>query len=344
MRLGRAGHRVAVLDIPKCPVSAIPAGIHLCGWLVHGRSHPEPASHPATLAGDVVGRFGAAPPSRCSEIVEPMDDAETRAVAARHYLAAEAWDVFMVAFKEARRASHMLRHPVDPGHPAFDAARDVRLGAPPLAVQQAIDAALGRLLALAGKDAATVVFALLEMARNVTGKHLLDDLVARFDRAHGAGRDRAAPTCSVLPHNEASGAIRIHVAGRYPGGTVAPAAAFANLRGQLARVLADLTDAETGRPVVEAVIETAETWPGARVDMLPDLFVVWRRDQPFRAMRSATLGVVEGPLPAYRPGNHVPGGFYVAGGTQRPAPGRSMADFAGLIEGLAAAPGGLARP
>jgi predicted AlkP superfamily phosphohydrolase/phosphomutase len=358
VRLGRTGHRVAVLDIPKCPASAIPGGIHLCDWLVHGRSHPAPVSHPPPLASAVVDRFGAAPPSRCSEIIEPMDDAETRAVADRliaaagmkgdaalHYLGADAWDVFMIAFKEAHCASHMLWHLVDPDHPAHEPGRDDRLGAPLLAIHQAIDAALGRLIAQAGEDVATVVLAPLGMARNVTGNHFLEELVARFDRAQRTRRGATTPTCSVLPHNEASGAIRIHVAGRDPGGTVAPGAAFADLRGHLARALADLTDAETGRPIVEAVIEAAEAWPGERIAMLPDLFVVWRRDRPFRAVRSALLGVVEAPLPAYRSGNHVSGGLYIVGGERRPArvPDLSMAGFAGLIEDLAAAPGGLAR-
>ena len=324
--LARQGRRVAVLDIPKCPVTTLPGGVHVCDWLVHGRSHGEPISRPEALAGDLVARFGAAPPSRCAEIVTPMSDDEARAVTARlvasagmkgaaaaHLLAADAWDVVLVAFKEAHCVSHMFWDLVDPDHPGFDPERDARLGAPVMAVFRAIDAEIGR---LARPRADLLVFAPLGMATNITGNHLLDDLLGRFDRLYDAPyrSGTSQRVCSSLPHNEASGAIRFHVAGRDPGGVVPPGGALAVLRTALARTLEAATDADSGRRVVDDVVVTADRCPGAQAAELPDLLVVWNRQRPFRAIRVPELGVVEAPTPSYRPGNHVPHGVYVATG------------------------------
>jgi hypothetical protein len=72
---------VAVFDIPKCRQPRALNGIHLVDWLTHGRYFPAPLSYPEALAKEVVARFGAAPPSRCSYThQEPFDDEAVEAV------------------------------------------------------------------------------------------------------------------------------------------------------------------------------------------------------------------------------------------------------------------------
>src|SRR5262245_9276934 len=63
--LSRAGRRVAIIDVPKCPVANNLNGIQLNDWLVHGRDHKEVCSWPPHLASEVLTRFGPAPPSLC---------------------------------------------------------------------------------------------------------------------------------------------------------------------------------------------------------------------------------------------------------------------------------------
>lgn len=80
-RLSSWGHRVAVLDVPKCRLPRPLNGIHLADWLVHGRYFPAPVSYPEALADEVVSRFGAPAPSRCAYAQQvPLDDAGVETV------------------------------------------------------------------------------------------------------------------------------------------------------------------------------------------------------------------------------------------------------------------------
>src|SRR5690242_16198847 len=55
--LGRAGRRVAALDIPKCRLSRGPYGLQVSDWLVHGRDGAT-ASFPPEVAADLLASFG----------------------------------------------------------------------------------------------------------------------------------------------------------------------------------------------------------------------------------------------------------------------------------------------
>ncbi len=134
--LSSRGARVAVLDMPKCRLPRPINGIHLADWLVHGRYFREPKSYPESLAAEVVQRFGAAPPSRCGYEGPRLSDDEvletsanlraaiaSKRAAGFHYLASETWDLFLIAFKEAHCAGHMLWDLVDPRCADYDATR-----------------------------------------------------------------------------------------------------------------------------------------------------------------------------------------------------------------------------
>ncbi len=349
--LSAAGRRVAIIDLPKCNVAPALNGIHLCDWLVHGREYLTPTSWPAGLATEVVARFGAAPASRCSVLAREdqseqagplreslLRSAAMKGAAARHYLASEAWDLLAVGFKEAHCVSHALWHLIDARHESHVAGEDERLGRPLLAVYQALDREVGQLAEAAGPEASILLFTSLRMAPNRSGNHLMKTLAAAVNRAHcrpldrlrqalsslrHAGRPRhetrdrrwRSELCRALPHNEVSGALRLNVAGRDPGGRLAPGASHRRHCAALAEELRRLTHADSGAPAVAQVIETAVSFAGPRQEELPDLLVVWDRSRPIVALRSPRYGRIErGPGPRRRSGNHAAGGLYLVSG------------------------------
>ena len=62
------------------------------------------------------------------------------------------------------------------------------------------------------------------------------------------------------------------------------------------------------------VVRTDEVYEGESRSSLPDLFVVWRRDQAITGLASPAIGTVRDADPGYRSGNHVADGFYVLAG------------------------------
>src|ERR1700730_17542379 len=76
-----------------------------------------------------------------------------RCWAARHYLAAEWWDLFIARFKEGHCAGHSLWNFANESHPEFDEARSERLGWPVEQIFRDLDAAIGDLVAAAEPEA-----------------------------------------------------------------------------------------------------------------------------------------------------------------------------------------------
>lgn len=368
-RLSAARRRVVVLDVPKCPVARDLNGVQLCDWLVHGRSYAQPTSWPADLAGSIVAAFGEAPPTFCRHAL-PDDGAATvgafrdgllqsvamKRGAARQLLTRGDWDAYVAVFKEAHCATHLLWHLVDCHHPEHRMGLDERLGQPLKAVYRALDDALGDLLAAAPAGAAILVFTPVGMAANFTGDHLVPALAARINDREGALIDRlrrrveslthppatgvahkrrASDRVRALPHNEASGALRVRVAGR-DAGAPSPDSLVAWLTAELQT----LTDPQDGRRLVASVIRPPVAFPGPRADQLPDLLVIWDRSAPIYGAQSRYFGRVNGHPGHIRTGNHIPGGSYVVAGGARPAwgPGDGV-DISGLASRFLAAAG-----
>ena len=121
-----------------------------------------------------------------------------------------------------------------------------------------------------------------------------------------------------MPHNEVSGALRLNVIGRDPGGMVQDGSDLRTLCRQLAEDFAELRDAETSRGIVDRVLLSHEDFPGRALRGLPDLFIVWKRDHPIASAISPRYGLIAAqPEPHRRPGNHIAGGRYVLAGPAR---------------------------
>ncbi|BCG73177.1 hypothetical protein MesoLj113a_43350 [Mesorhizobium sp. 113-1-2] len=329
--------RIGVFDIPKCRLPRQFNGIHLADWLVHGRYFREPKSYPAALAGDVVTRFGAAPPSRCDHEGR-LNDTEATAVvanlrlavaskhaAALHYLGSESWDLFIVGFKEAHCASHALWDLVDGADPKFDPARNSRLGAPIDMILGDIDRAIGDLVASTGPDTEIVVFSTTEMRPNATLAHLMPEIVDRMNRILGEShwtrfvrhvvkaRDRRWwPLCEMLPYNENCAALRINPSVVFKDGGIE--VERSRLLDQVESLLMELRADQTGQPVITMIDRAARQHAGARAAELPDLLVHYRAGLCPGAVCSSRLGRVEAKPPGLRPGNHAPGGFLIVVG------------------------------
>jgi len=338
--LSSDGFRVAVFDVPKCRSPRQLNGIHLADWIVHGHYFAEPKSHPASLAREIVERFGPEPPSICGQESGSPEDVEVLDVtrnlgisvsrkrdASLHYLSSEAWDLFLVGFKEAHCAGHTLWDFADSSHPGHDAARNARLGKPFLSIMKQLDDAVGALASAAGADAEILVFSTTGMEANSTLDHLMPEIVDRLNKDLGQswldetlyrlmrkGRSaRQGGLCELLPYNENCTALRIHARRRlWPHGH----GARERIIEQVEQALRDLKDADTGESVVVAVDRPSTDFAGARGVALPDILVRYRPGAMPRAVVSPRLGRFEATLPPVRPGNHAPGGFLIFAGEE----------------------------
>lgn len=334
IELGGRRPRTAVLDIPKCATPQPLNGIHLADWLVHGRYFDPPRSQPDGLAAEIIARFGPALPSRCSYFQEALDDTEIadivsnlrtsisrKRAAGLHFLDAEAWDLFLIGFKEAHCGCHGLWSLVDEQHADHDAARNLRLGEPLKSIFADLDTAVGDLAAAAGPDAEIAIFSTTDMEPNGTLAHLLPGIVDRINRNLG-GR-----FCVALPYNDNYGAMRI----------IEPGHDSECIATVIADMLRELVDADSGDPVVGSILHPAAESTGVQAEALPDLLFAYAPNHNPRAVESPRLGRIASEVRGIRPGNHAGGGFLIAAGreTQRLAVNvDALEDFAGMAAAI----------
>ncbi len=194
--LSRAGRRVAVLDVPVCPIDpALGSGsIQTIEWGGHDRLFGI-RSQPADLAREIVSRFGAHPlRTACDEIHRTaegyaafvdrlVDGVEAKAAWTIDLLERDGWDLFVQVFTEAHCVGHQCWHVHDGEHPAHDPDLRERTGDPLRTVYQAIDVAIGRVLERAA-SARVLVLSLHGMAHAFGAQFLLRDLLVRLGVTH----------------------------------------------------------------------------------------------------------------------------------------------------------------
>ncbi len=359
--VSQAPRRVAVLDLPKCPLSRDIDGVHLADWLVHGHDEPQPRSWPPDLAAGLVSTYGTRPPSLCEEpdlteaqFLQLYAGLQTTIDMKRRLVERwidDSWDLVLTSFKELHCVGHRFWHVDDATHPKHDAALARLLPAAVKRTYAAVDAAVGRLLARAVPDTTVLVFSLLGMGVNYSGKELLDDVLVRLEAGRSGTRaqrvaawrrlwrilpapvrDWAVPRqtrlhkqvreieCAdrvsfAVPSTEFASALRLNVIGREPHGRVAPGAEYDAHCTDLDSALRELVDPDSGRPIVEDVVRPALLYEGAFLPDLPDLIVIWRRDAPITGAASPRIGEIRRPYTSYRMGEHQPNGFLCAAGT-----------------------------
>lgn len=239
-----------------------------------------------------------------------------------HYLKQDSWDLFMMSYGDAHDIGHQCWHLHEPTHALYDSHWVERYGDPVKDVYMALDKAIGKLLDCVGPQTTTVVFAGPGIEPNYTANYLFDKILRRLDGRPDRDRNlvphaivsRLWPatfqrlgerinraksmysmsrrTCFAVLHNENAGGVRINVAGREPAGRVKPGADYENVCNSISRDLLDLMNVDTGRPIVKEVIRVADECHGELLGGLPDLFAIWSREAPIRAVTSPKIGVV----------------------------------------------------
>ncbi|MCZ6665069.1 MAG: alkaline phosphatase family protein [Gammaproteobacteria bacterium] len=270
-----------------------------------------------------------------------LERIENKAALLAHYLDQDRWDLFATAFHDSHCAGHQMWHIHDTEHVKHNPALLRALGDPILQVYKALDAGLARVIKAAGPEASVVFVTGPGMRANYTANGHIDEILRRLEgttpskrgsainRLRAIGR-KALPTfvrlalynisfgfheralaaersqrkCFAIFHNDISGAVRVNLVGREPNGKINPGAEYDRFCTELTADLMDIVNGETGKPLVEEVVRTADLFEGDYLDHLPDLMVMWRHDSPVHTVKSAKIGEVHGTYRGNRTGDH----------------------------------------
>jgi predicted AlkP superfamily phosphohydrolase/phosphomutase len=172
-------YRVGVFDMPQSSLCSAVNGVQMLGWGAHSPRCPSHSS-PPELFDDIVSRHGEHPTLRKDDVHSMGDEAaiarlkegleigvERRASACVDLLGRERWDLFLTYVSEIHSGQHYFWHLSHPDHPLFPyfgrPGRD-----PLLELLQAVDRAIGRIVAAIPSDARLVVFSDHGMESNTT--------------------------------------------------------------------------------------------------------------------------------------------------------------------------------
>ena len=212
--VSRAGRRIAVIDVPKSPLTTSPNVLQIADWGTHDRDYDDTHCSPDVLLSELTARFGTDPVGTCDfydhdlegmrrlrdRLIERIQKKEAMLA---DFLRQSGWDLFIGAFSESHCAGHQFWHIHDATHPKHDPDQLAALGDPLLDVYRAIDGALGRLIRIVGDDVHVLVYASHGMAAHYDGTFLLDEVLRRLDGMAPAFEHRAVqalvPLWRMLP-------------------------------------------------------------------------------------------------------------------------------------------------
>lgn len=198
--LSRAGRRLAIINVPKAPLSREVNGVQLADWGVHDFEYSGVCSWPAEFAGEVTARYGVDKVGSCERTEERsggivglrdglLERTKIHGRFAGELMDQGGWDLFMFTFGESHCIGHQAWHVHDPDHPRHDAEFAARIGDPIRDVYAGIDAQIAHLFERAGPQATKIVFVGPGMEANYTANALVDPILRRLnDGPVGAGR------------------------------------------------------------------------------------------------------------------------------------------------------------
>jgi predicted AlkP superfamily phosphohydrolase/phosphomutase len=209
-RLGSAGRRVAIIDVPHARVSGPVNGLEIFEYGCHDRHFGFQASS-RELADEVAARTGFHPvftvdpyaerafaPDdyvhrkarlRTSEedralLRDMLEGLERKNRLSQWIFERERWDLFVSVFGESHAIGHQLWHLHDPSHPRYDAAAAKSVGDPLERVYAALDRALAEHLSLLGDQRAVLVLLSHGMGPHYDGTQLLEAVLMRIEAMH----------------------------------------------------------------------------------------------------------------------------------------------------------------
>ena len=346
VRAARAGRRVLAVDLPQMVLAPdLPTAVQVREWGVHDQLWGS-ASEPPTVLQDIERRWGTSPADICDQHGDSVagfrglrdalvQQAATKGEWISELVASEGWDLVACSFGEAHCAGHQLLHHHDPENPWHDPSTPPDLVHALRDVYEALDAAIGSVIAAAGTDAVVITVASHGMQTFIGGYQLLDQVLDRLfppplaQRIAGAPSRLPAPvravaqrvvpaswrrgrrqvsgewhsrleqshTRAIAVSNNRVGGIRLNLVGREPHGTVAPGEDAEAVVATITEALLELRQPGTGEPVVDRVERTDALFGPERHPDLPDLIVVFRYDLgPLDQCESSRLGRIADPV------------------------------------------------
>ena len=204
---------------------------------------------------------------------------DEQAAIVRHLLVREEWDLFIAHYFPIDNAQHMFWRAMDPAHPAHDPAEVACFGDEIARAYRWVDRQVGELLFLVGDDVIVIV-ASDHGGAPIYRWFYLNSWLREVDYLHttkeGKGKT-PVDWARTRACGFGTGGIFLNVRGRDPQGLVAPGDEYEALRNELSARLLSLTDPETGKPVVKAVLRAEEVYPRVRPGDVPDLLLALAR-------------------------------------------------------------------
>ena len=221
------------------------------------------------------------------------DRIEAKTTAISNLMAERHFDFLAVGFCDAHDVGHQSWHWHDETAPNHPAELVAKYGNPVLQIYQKLDSAVGRLIEAANPDHVFVVSGLgmgAQTSCSSWNTKILNHLCgAEMNSGHLESEDRAKLPYFELIHNMNSAAIRINLQGRESEGVIAPED-YDSTCDFLCEKFMEITDSETGQPVVTEVIRCRDEYPGPNVDRLPDLLAIWQREKRVNSIHVPGLG------------------------------------------------------
>jgi len=200
----RAGCRVAVIDPSHAVPSGTVNGVELMQWGVHDRVYPLAARLPGEYS-RLLAKHGAYPVFSCDTyrpdrrgaerlLADLVRGVERKRALLLDVLHGEDWDLFSCELSESHCVGHHFWHFHDVSDVHHDPHAPRHLREAIARVYSGLDETVAALIAAAGADCTTLVFASHGMGPIVGGYLLLWEVLVRL----GLGSDRGAARGSVL--------------------------------------------------------------------------------------------------------------------------------------------------
>lgn len=190
---GKAGKRVAVVDVPKAPLSTDVNGLQIADWGTHDPDYQAGMrTVPPGIADEILARFGSDPVGNCNAIARDaegiitfvkqlQDRIASKLEITKFALEQEDWDCLFTVFSESHCVGHQCWHMIDPAHPRHDPTIAAAAGNPMLDVYRAIDSAVAELLAQVDADVPVIIHTSHGMGPHYEATYLLDTILKKLE-------------------------------------------------------------------------------------------------------------------------------------------------------------------
>lgn len=110
-----------------------------------------------------------------------------------------------------------------------------------------------------------------------------------------SGSDKRHRYFFEVINNQATGSVRFNLRGREKNGLLDREKDMPKLMRRLKKDLLEITNTESGEPLIQELIPTGDLYSGPKLDSLPDLLLEWNQSAPIRAIHSPLFGTIKVP-------------------------------------------------